>query len=188
MPHQFSQDGVSYHAAMPVSWRPETNVSASAVEQWMHGNIILLHALATMEAVQSEKESDTAPAMAKTVERLEAKVDLALALIAKLLAQDTALPPARPVTLAAESMEWLAQDGPEPGADILISLYISPKLPQPLMLPASVASVLKEQEGMRIQVVFTHLSEEAQDWLARTVFRYHRRAIQNQHRAQDSKA
>jgi len=29
---------------------------------------------------------------------------------------------------------------------------------------------------------FTHLSEEAQDWLSRTVFRYHRRAVQQHSR------
>lgn len=178
----FAQDGVFYPATLPMSWRLEPAPSADDIAIWMYGNVTLLRALATIEALQPEKENESISGMGKTLERLEFKIDLTLNLIAKLLTQSTALPPACPLFLSAVGMEWVCGGTiPAQGEDILISAFISPKLPQPLILPAKIAAVRQEEGGTRVYATFTHLSEEAQDWLSRTVFRYHRRAIHTLH-------
>lgn len=178
----FAQDGVFYPATLPMSWRAEPEPSADDIAIWMYSNVTLLSALASIEALQPEKDNESIPGMGKVLERLEFKIDLTLNLIAKLLTQSTVLPPACPLFLSAAGMEWACKETPPAqGEDILISAYISPKLPQPLILPAKVAAVQQEDDGTRVYATFTHLSEVAQDWLSRTVFRYHRRAIHTLH-------
>jgi len=177
----FTQEGVSYFTVVPLSWHLETNPSADEIAVWMYGNVTLLQALSTIETMQPEKEGDMGSGSGKMLERLEFKVDLALSLLSKLLAQNTDLPASYRAFLSAEGMEWISKEAAEQGDEIVISAYISPKLPQPLILPARIEAVRREETGTRIHATFTHLNEETQDWLSRTVFRYHRRAIQNLH-------
>jgi hypothetical protein len=174
----FSQDGVSYFTVIPLIWHPETNPSAGDIAVWMYGNVTLLRALATIEAMQPELDGEMGSGVGKVLERLEFKIDLTLNLIAKLLTQNAVLPSTCPAFVSAEGVEWISQETATEGDDILISAYVSPKLPQPLALPAKIKAVQQEDGGTRIYATFTHLSEEAQDWLSRTVFRYHRRAVQ----------
>ncbi|MDD5241884.1 MAG: PilZ domain-containing protein [Sulfuricella sp.] len=179
----FALDGVSFHATLPMIWRAKSEPSDDDIAIWMYDNFTLLRALATIEAFQPENDGDSATGPGKTLQRLEFKIDLTLNLIARLLAQSIVLPPAHPLFLSADGMEWICgEPAPAQGEDILISTFISPKLPQPLVLPARVAEVRKEQDGTRIYATFTHLNEEMRDWLSRTVFRYHRRAIHTHHR------
>ena len=177
----FSQEGVSYFTVMPLSWRPEAEPSADDIAIWMHGDVTLLRALSTIEAMQPERDGDMGSGVGKVLERLEFKIDLTLGLVAKLLAENAVMPSTRPVFVSAERMEWIGKEAASEGDDIVISAYISPKLPQPLLLPAKIKAVQQEPDGTRIYATFTHLSEEAQDWLSRTVFRYHRRAIKPHH-------
>lgn len=175
----FSQAGVSYFTLIPLSWQPEVEPSADNIAVWMHGNVTLLRALATIETMQPERDGDMGAGVAKVLERLEFKIDLTLSLVANLLTQHAVIPSTCPVFVSAEGMEWLCKETATVGDDIVISAYISPKLPQPLELPAKIKAVQQEPGGTRVYASFTHLSEEAQDWLSRTVFRYHRRAIKS---------
>ena len=174
----FSQEGVSYFTIIPLSWHPEVEPSAGDIAVWMYGNVTLLRALAMIEAIQPERDGDMGSGVGKVLERLEFKIDLTLSLVAKLLTQNAVLPSTCPVFVSAEGVEWICKETAAEGEDILISAYISPKLPQPLVLPAKIKAIQPEPGGTRVYATFTHLSEEAQDWLSRTVFRYHRRDVQ----------
>lgn len=174
----FSQEGVSYFSVIPLGWHKETESTAADIAIWMYEDVTLLRALATIEAMQPELEGETVSGAGKVLERLEFKIDLTLSLVAKLLTQQAVLPPACRVFISTEGMEWICRNSVEEGENIVISAYISPKLPQPLVLPAKIKAVQTEPEGTRVYATFTHLSEEVQDWLSRTVFRHHRRALQ----------
>lgn len=171
-----SQEGVSYFTVIPLNWRAEAEPSPGDITVWMYDDVALMRALATIESMQPELEVDSG--VGKALERLEFKIDLTLNLVAKLLTQHAIFPSACPVFVGAEGMEWVSQEAAIEGEHIVISAYISPKLPQPLVLPAKIKAVRQESGGTRIYATFTHLNEEAQDWLSRTVFRYHRRAVQ----------
>jgi hypothetical protein len=182
MEPQFTQDGVSYRATLPIGWRSLAGEpTQEEVQVWMYGNVTLLHALATIETHPSEKETEVSAATAKILERLESKVDLALNLVARLLAQSTVLPATCPAILTAETLEWRSVEAPAQHAFLVISAYLSPKLPLPLMLPARVEALGTEPGGSRVFARFTHLDEDTLEWLSRTIFRYHRRAIHTQH-------
>lgn len=115
------------------------------------------------------------------MERLEAKLDLALNLIMQLARQQAELPATHPVILRAKAVEWTDAAAPEPAQLILVSLHLSPILPQALLIPATVAAVEHLESGPRVRANFTHLNQEMEEWLERTLFRYHRRSIQQSH-------
>ena len=171
-----NQTGVTYTTTLPLSWREEGTIAPGKIEQWQHANISLLHALATIEAIPGDREKELGPA-AKAYEQLEAKVGVMLEMLGRLLAERMETPPEHSIILRANSLEWLDTSAPEAGREIVIFLYLSPKLPQPLTLTASVQSCTLEGDSTRVQCVLTHLNAELTDWLERTVFRYHRRAV-----------
>jgi hypothetical protein len=181
MPHETSFKGVSYQAEMPVSWQAGPPPSATVLQEWMHTNVVVLHALASMESQPPEYEKEFGNDMERRLERVEVKLDLALDLLSRLLAQHSPKPDSCPVTLSASLIEWISH-GTAAAGNIVISLFINPRLPQALLLPASVRESTAVPGGTRIAAEFTHLSEEVQEWLERTVFRNHRRFIQSRHR------
>jgi hypothetical protein len=81
--------------------------------------------------------------------------------------------------LSAQAVAWKSDSLPPAGSAVLITLHISSRLPQPLRLTA----IVKRSGQGGAEAVFTHLGEELQDWLERTVFRQHRRHIQAMHQA-----
>jgi hypothetical protein len=182
MPDKFESNGVSHAADLPLAWMPISHIQPGQGEQWQYAGAALLRALAVLETPVSEIERDISSPGGKAMERLEAKLDLALSLMAQLARQQAAPPPLHRVVLRAKSLEWLGETAPAPQQLVLLSLYISPKLPQPLMLPAKVTGVALQDNGVsRVRADFVGLSEEMEDWLARTLFRFHRRDIQQSH-------
>ncbi len=174
-----SAPGISYQASLPLDWQSAADPPASGTAQWRQSNIALLQALATLEAAAPEKEAaESEPATQKAIERLEAKLDVALALLARLLEEHARLPARSPVTLGVRSIAWQArQETPAPGTLLQIQLYLSPRLPQPLRFLARVGTV----EGKLCRAELLEMDAEQEEWLTRTLFRYHRRALQARH-------
>lgn len=188
MSNPFELQGIYYAADLPLSWTPLSQPQSSQEEQWQNNAVALLRALAVIETPVSEPERDTSSVTGKTMERLEAKLDLTLSLMMQLVRQQTELPPPCTVKLRAQTVEWVGASAPDPGQLVLVALHISPKLPQALALPARVVAVEAGAQGFRVRADFTRLNEEMENWLERTLFRYHRRSIQQSHARQPGDA
>jgi hypothetical protein len=173
--------GVYYQSEMPLGWQVGAPPSAAALAEWMHTDAVVLRALASVESQPVAYETEFGNDVEKKLDRVEAKLDLALNLLSNLLAQHTPKPETCPVTLSASTIEWVSHGAAPAKGSIVISLFINPRLPQPLLLPASVREIGAVAGGTRIVADFTHLSEEVQESLERTVFRNHRRYIQAMH-------
>lgn len=186
MTNQFEPQGIFYAAELPLSWTALKRPQTLQAEQWQHDAVALLRALAVIETPIAEMDRDISSATGKAMERLETKLDLALSMIMQLARQQAKLPASHPVTLRANSVEWTdtsapertGKAAPEKAQPILLSLHLSPKLPQPLLIPAIVTAVESLEHGARVRANFTHLNQEMEDWLERTLFRFHRRSIQ----------
>jgi len=179
MPNKFESNGVFYAADLPLDWIPLSRIQPAQSEQWQYTGAALLRALAVLETPVPEVERDFSSASGKAMERLEAKLDLALNLMTQLARQQAELSPLHHVVLRANSLEWLGETAPVVQQLVLISLHLSPKLPQPLILPATVTGVALRDNGVsRVRADFADLSEEMKEWLERTLFRFHRRSIQ----------
>lgn len=185
MTNQSEPQGVFYAAELPLSWTAISHLQPVQAEQWQHNAVTLLRALAVIETPVAEADRDTSSVTGKCMERLEAKLDLALNMMMQLTRQLAELPTPHPVILRASTVEWTGGSVPESGQLILISLHLSPKLPQALLLPATVATVECSANGSTtVMAKFSHLNQEAEDWLERTLFRFHRRSIQQSHSRQ----
>jgi hypothetical protein len=185
MPDKLESNGVFYAADLPLGWTPLGPLQPAQNEQWQYAGAALLRALAVLETPVPEVERDISSASGKAMERLEAKLDLALSLMTQLARQHAELPPLHRIVLRAQSLEWLGETVPATQQLVLVSLHISPKLPQALVLPALVTGVALQDHGAsRVRADFADLSEEMEEWLARTLFRFHRRSIQQSHSRQ----
>jgi len=173
---------VSYSTILPLSWQAASVQDETTQARWHHANLALLRALAGIEAtLPLEGEHDRDSHLVKTLERLESKIDIALSLLARLSNGQAELPRQLPVTLSAQHIEWTDTASPKAGQEIMLTVYLNPKLPEPLMLRAKVADVTSVDGGFRCVAEFLDQDEEFLDWMTRTVFRYHRRALQARH-------
>ena len=163
--------GVHLSANLPLNWQPRESFTAEELADWMRGNIVVLQALGSLEA--TTKDSDTEHRIDHHVARLEAKLDLTLTLVGELLRRQTPLPPATATVVTSDSITWQSQQAIAPHVTGVVALYLSSRLPWPLMLPVE---IIGSQDG-KARAKLIHMSEEAQEWLDRTLFRHHRRAV-----------
>lgn len=170
--------GITYQASLPLNWRSEPAPSTSMLASWRYSNIALLRGLATLEAAAADRDHEADSHLAKAMEHLESKLDIILNMLAHLTMRNVDMPAPRPVTLGARSVEWLS-DLPLPagGEHVLVSLYLSPRLPEPLQL---YARIIFSGEG-RCMAALLDEDPEFDEWMARTLFRYHRRGLQARH-------
>ncbi|RMD79164.1 MAG: hypothetical protein D6809_04270 [Gammaproteobacteria bacterium] len=179
------QHGLSYEDHLPVRWVagpvPEAEGTRTRLEE---ENEQALRALALLEERLPERpaegggEEHAQPA-AQELARVEAKLNLILALVGQLVARDRAVPPARPVRLGADGLSWEAEGPvPAPGERGLVEVYPVPRWPQPLRLPARVVAVEPVGEGRhRVCVHYEAMGETAREALEKLVFRHHRRSV-----------
>lgn len=167
---------IFFETRLPLRWQGGLAPTAEELEAWMHINAVLLRAMAAFENSLGEVP-EGGSGSGKILERLEAKIDLAILLLAKLAAFGGVQPKICQVALSASEIAWIADDTPEVGEAINLLLYLNPGLSQPLQLPASVVAVTPMATGKQVTASFTHLSEECKDWLERAVFRQHRHQI-----------
>lgn len=167
--------GITYQASLPLSWRAEPAPSAAMRTTWRYSNISLLRGLATLESAALDREHDGDTPLNKALERLESKLDIALSMLARVSMLNVQLPSPVPVTLSARSVEWLSDlPLPAPQEKVLISLYLSPRLPEPLQLHAHIVTTASG----RCVAQLLDEDEEFDEWMTRTLFRYHRRGLQ----------
>ncbi|MBS0394286.1 MAG: PilZ domain-containing protein, partial [Proteobacteria bacterium] len=108
---------------------------------------------------------------------LEAKVNVLIQLVARLLDQGAHLPPVRNVRLHADGLEWQVEDEEvQPGVG-LVRLHVSRHFPQPLVLPGRVLGVREDSEGRWVHFVFEGLTAGVAELLQRLIFRHHRRLV-----------
>ncbi|MCE9633524.1 MAG: PilZ domain-containing protein [Methylophilales bacterium] len=171
-------DGLTIEAVLPLSWVTRQATSQANVEMQRQSNVSLLRALASMEAIAPERELGD-EATQKALERMESKLDIVMLLLAKLAAASGLLPSEKPLALRTDSLSWLEHEhAPTMGESVMISLYLNPRLPQPLLLSAQVCDLQNKDHGIQIEVKLEDAGEELQEWLTRTIFRYHRRQVQ----------
>ena len=177
---------ITYQAVLPLGWSEMPSPSSATQALWRQSNLALLRGLATIESFMSpESEPEASPAVAKALERVEAKLDITLGLLARLLAEQAELPPALPVVLSARRLSWQVPGRSTwvGGTELLLQLYLSPRLPEPLRLWARITNVEIAAEETHYSAELLDTEAEFDEWLTRTLFRYHRRALQARHYA-----
>lgn len=110
--------------------------------------------------------------------RLEAKIDMLVAMVGSLVAAEARLPPRRPVRLSAESLEVNLVTTVADGAAVIVELYPSAELPRALRLPATVSEARAGADGAQdLTLRFGPLDPAVSDELERYIFLRHRHAL-----------
>lgn len=169
--------GIEYHAYLPLAWQDSTAPSPQQIADWMRDNVIALQAIDALESHTNQahdRDADRPSGVDHSSARLEAKMDLLLQWVGKLLLAQQPLPPATEFILGPEVVAWKCPVALKPGSQGVLSLYLAPKVPTPLMLPVEIITCIDGQARAKL----LHLTADVQDWLDRTLFRYHRRVLQ----------
>lgn len=162
---------VAVALARPLRISPWRDADSTQQPARDHANLTLLNGLAALDWPTGEHlaHQDDAPQL----QRLEAKLDLGLQLLAQLLGNQTALPPTQSLLLSAQALAW-RDPNPPPADDLHLELFIDARIPQPLQLKGR----LDRQDGDYWIVRFCAVPDAVQDGLDRAVFRWHRRQVQ----------
>lgn len=161
-------DGLQWEGPMPLTWHDgEPN---PAQRQVMLREAALL--LAAVNQLEAGRETDATSPDNRRLDRLEAKLDLALHLLARVL-EPQAASGARTVRLGAETLAWDDDAPPAAGQPLVLRLRPSDQLPLTLELPA----VAQAPERGQARARFLALPEDLADALTQFVFRRHRQAI-----------
>jgi hypothetical protein len=110
--------------------------------------------------------------------RLEAKIDMLVAMVGSLVAKESNLPPLCRVSLSVESLQVNLAAGVAPGDAVIVDLYPSAELPRALRLPATVAGAHPADGGRQhVSLKFGPLDPAVSDELERYIFLRHRHAL-----------
>ena len=161
-------DGLSWSGYMPLAWRP-ADLDDLARQGMLREAALLLAAINQMEG---SHELEAGGPENRRLDRLEAKLDLALHLLARSLEPGPG-PSGRAVTLSPHEVQWNDERPPIKASRILLELRPSEQLPLPLRLPATSLEPLPGIARARLD----GLPEALDDALHQFVFRRHRQAI-----------
>lgn len=161
-------DGLSCSGDMPLAWRP-ANLDEPARQRMMREAALLLAALNQMEG---SHELESSGPENRRLDRIEAKLDLTLHLLARTLEPGQG-PASRAVTLSPRDVQWNDDLAPDAGTRMILELRPSEHLPLTLRLPATALEPLPGIARARLE----NLLEALDDALHQFVFRRHRQAI-----------
>lgn len=156
-------------AYLPIAWEKQA-LEPHVIAALRQGSQLLMHALNLMDtAMPRDMESESAH-----LQRLDAKIDLMLHLLAHALQGSRPLPQSVNVEFGPEQIVWqeLATP-PTVGDTVVISLHLNPGLPLPVRLPAHIVG---HGEG-RVTAKLAELGEDLEESWQQWVFRQHRRDI-----------
>ena len=168
-----TEPGIEYHAHLPLAWQ-DGQPNPQQLADWMRENATALHAIAVLENPAHERELEHTASVDFTAARLEAKMDMLLQWVGRLLLTQNPMPPSTDIILGSQSIAWKCPIALQAEQLGVLTLYLAPSLPMPLQLPVQIIACGSGQARAKL----LHLSPEAQDALDRSLFRHHRRALQ----------
>jgi hypothetical protein len=179
--HSYLSTGVSLDASLPLSWEPLPESSRFLMAQWATANTLILKNLTLLDTYNSETATAAVVGNEQWAQ-LETKVDLALQLLVQLYGAQHGTPASHAIALTNDTLRWHTEKPPAHGSELLARLYLSPKLPLPILLPCRVRMVEAHEQHWWVSASLEITDTDMQDWLEKTIFRHHRRAIQQQRR------
>lgn len=145
--------------------------------------ITLLHGLSQIEDLRKEDGGEEHGDLPLLAQRMDAKLDLILALVGRLAMHADGLPE-RPLRWSSLGLrvDLETADGLVPDTAVLVRLQPAEWLPDHLELPARVVAREALDTGVRVWLAFADLLPGLVEALDRHLFRLHRRQVAEQRR------
>lgn len=171
-------DGLALHDHLPLAWEPSPLSDPGEVERSNFETARALQALALFEEAPRDPGLDSS-ASGQELQHLEAKVDVLLSLVTRLLGERHGYPARHSTILRADGLEWsgpLSEQVRNGDSGILL-LYPNVAAPLPFRLPGRVVGSV-ERAGTRWRLLrFENLTPAVRLGLEKLVFRRHRRQV-----------
>lgn len=171
--------GVFLEENLPLTWRPLAD-SALAADERNHINLEQLRVISSLDDYYAPAlDLEEASGISQEFQRLDAKLNVVMQMLGRLLVRDVALPSATQVVLQLDRLHWQLQDGTQPrvGEKVEIEVYLKRNFPFALMFAGE---VVVSAEGWASAVIAAD-HNELSELMGKYVFRAHRRQIA-QHR------
>jgi hypothetical protein len=171
-------DGLALHDHLPLAWEPSALSDPGDIERCNFETARALQALALFEEAPRDPVPDVS-GQGQELQHLEAKVDVLLSLVTRLLGERHGYPARHNTILRADSLEWTgpAVDLVANGERGIVVLYPNAAAPLPFRLPGRVVGSV-ERAGTRWRLVrFENLAPAVRLGLEKLVFRRHRRQV-----------
>jgi hypothetical protein len=171
-------DGLALHDFLPLAWEASPLSDPAELEHYNQETARALQALALFEEAPKEISTDAVP-KGQELLHLEAKVDVLLSLVTRLVSHQQGLPKRHNTVLRADSLEWTGPcaEQARTGDTGVIVIYPNPMLPMPFRLAGRVVSTV-ERAGVKWRLTrFENLSPLVNVGLEKLVFRRHRRQV-----------
>lgn len=171
---QLFGETLSCDLVLPAAFEPGAHPAPAAQAE------SLLLSLAQVEDLRGEDTTEDKKEASAAVQRVNAKLDLMLALLGRLVRQSMQMPPPRAVRWSARGLrlELPTASGYPAGATGMVALQASDWLPDRLELPATVLGEAELEPGRHaLWLAFPTLTAGLAEALERHLFRLHRRQI-----------
>lgn len=170
------EQALACEGLLPLGWEVRAELPSESRFAALNGaNEALVRSCDGLE--EPRRKLDDVNELGQELQRLDAKLDLILELLAEWLQAPT-LPPAVQVRFNAVGLCWEAEDLPEPGSLLRLELHLCSRIPRPVILYGRVVRVHPVNGGgARAVIEFVGVSEGLADALERMVFRRHRREV-----------
>jgi hypothetical protein len=177
--HSAGYEGLTLHDCLPLAWEPSDLSDPAELDHYNQETARALQALALFEEAPKEVYTDKSIQQGQELVHLEAKVDVLLSLVTRLVTQQSGLPARHNTVLRADSLEWTgpAVDQARTGDSGVIVLYPNPLLPLPFRLPGRIAGSVERGDTRWRVTRFELLSPLVSVGIEKLVFRRHRRQI-----------
>ncbi|MGB1579975.1 MAG: PilZ domain-containing protein [Nevskiales bacterium] len=171
-----SQAAVSCTLFVPLAWHSDGHAPRPG-EDLHQRNLQCLHYIEALET-HSHRKSESPSEIELEIHRMESKLNLALDLLASLLAQTQARPAASSVELSAAYAQWLPTPDIQGEQRGRLHLHLHPLLATPVELPGTLSlQPADNPQGLIARCQFDPMPDDLNDALLAFVFRGHRRAV-----------
>ena len=168
---------LSYSDYLPLEWTPGEQTGVDD-KQRVATNIHVLSAAASVEENVPGRLQEEQPELQQELQRLDAKLQLLMDMVARLLSRDERFPQQHAVRISVDQIEVAAGlPGMTFGTEGILSLHIHPAIPAPLQFYGSVVDDTRDDDGHWLHFQPGLLSDAEKEALSRHVFRHHRRGI-----------
>jgi len=161
-----------------LTWETSPLTDPAELDHYNQETARALQALALFEEAPKELSTDAVPKGQEFL-HLEAKVDVLLSLVTRLVSHQEGLPKRHNTVLRADTLEWTGPcaEQARTGDTGVITIYPNPMLPMPFRLAGRVVSTV-ERAGVKWRLTrFENLSPLVSVGLEKLVFRRHRRQV-----------
>ncbi len=171
-------EGLALHDQLPLVWEAADLGDAATVEQINMETARSLQALSIFEEAPRDPAADSTIA-SQELAHLEAKVDVLLSLVGRLVGEKFGIPALRSLVLRADSVEWAAsdQDNAAPGDTGYLVLHPNSMLPLSLRLASRIVGTVERNGVHWFLARFETLSPTVRTGMEKLIFRRHRRQI-----------